>query len=165
MSLERAKKKSTKQAAAPSEFRYLCPKTMKRRPLWCTKQILWELNLFLMKKLSFVQIKFVKKRLPLRNKDEDKYDNRLYSSHYPQQQTARVNVMVSLKSVNKLSNMKGSLQLKNGWLEVLALVAFFLFRTGICDSKNSWQFFVDAMFSLLRFVFKREGQIQSKFDE
>ena len=79
----------------------------------------------------------MKKRLPLRNKDEDKYDNRLYSSHYPQQQTARANVMVSLKSVNKLSNMKGSLQLKNGWLEVVALVALFLFRTGTCDAKNS----------------------------
>ena len=51
----------------------------------------------------------MKKRLLLRNKDEDKYDNRLYSSHYPQQQTPRANVMVSLKSVNKLSNMKGSL--------------------------------------------------------
>ena len=77
----------------------------------------------------------MKKSLPLRNKDKDKYDNRLYSSNYPQQQTA--NVMVSLKSVNKLSNMKGSLQLKNGWLEVLALVALFLFRTGTCDAKNS----------------------------
>ena len=41
------------------------------------------------------------------------------------------------KSVNKLSNMKGSLQLKNGWLEVVALVALFLFRTGTCDAKNS----------------------------
>ena len=73
--------------------------------------------------------------------------------------------MVSLKSVNKLPDMKGSLQLKNGWLEVLALVALFPFRTGTCDAKNSSEFFVDAMFSLLRFVFKREGQIQSKFDE
>ena len=33
--------------------------------------------------------------------------------------------------------MKGSLQLKNGWLEVVALVALFLFRTGTCDAKNS----------------------------
>ena len=49
--------------------------------------------------------------LPLGNKDEDKYDK--YSFHYPQQQTARANVMVSLKSVNKLPNIKGSLQLKN----------------------------------------------------
>ena len=27
---------------------YWCFKTMKRRPCWCTKQILWELNFFLM---------------------------------------------------------------------------------------------------------------------
>ena len=31
--------------------------------------------------------------------------------------------------------------------------------------KNSWQFFVDAIFCFLRFVSKREGQIQLKFDE
>ena len=62
MSLATAKKKSTKQGAACLEFRYSCPKTMKRRPLWCTKQILWKLNLFLMKKLSFVQIKLGEKK-------------------------------------------------------------------------------------------------------
>ena len=57
-----AKKKSTKQGAARSELRYSCPKTMKRRPLCCTKQILWELNLFSMKKLYFVQIKLCEKK-------------------------------------------------------------------------------------------------------
>ena len=31
--------------------------------------------------------------------------------------------------------------------------------------KNSWQFFVDAILCFLRFVSKREGQIQLKFDE
>ena len=62
MSLAIAKKKSTKQGAAPSEFRYSFPKTMKRRPLWSTKQILWELNLFLMKKNSFVQIKLCERK-------------------------------------------------------------------------------------------------------
>ena len=30
-----------------------------------------------------------------------------------------------------------SLQLKNGWSEVLELVALFLFKTGTCDGKNS----------------------------
>ena len=30
-----------------------------------------------------------------------------------------------------------SLQLKNGWLELLELVALFLFKTGTCDAKNS----------------------------
>ena len=54
------------------------------------------------------------------------------------------------------------LQLKNGWLEVLELVVLFLFKTGTCDAKNDWQFFVEAIFF---FVSKREGQIQSKFDE
>ena len=35
---------------------YRCPKTMKRRPCWCPKPILWELNSFLMQTLSFVLI-------------------------------------------------------------------------------------------------------------
>ena len=35
---------------------YLCPKTMKRRPCWCPKPVLWELNFFLMQTLSFVPI-------------------------------------------------------------------------------------------------------------
>ena len=48
MSLAIAKKKSTKQSAARSE--------LKRRSLWCTQPIQWDLNLFLMKKLSFFQI-------------------------------------------------------------------------------------------------------------
>ena len=47
------------------------------------------------------------------------------------------NVMGSLKSVNKLTNTLFSLQLKNGWLEVLKLVALFLFKTGTCDAKKS----------------------------
>ena len=44
---------------------------------------------------------------------------------------------VSLKSANKLPNAGVSVQLKNGWLEVLELVALFLFKTGTCDAKNS----------------------------
>ena len=32
------------------------PKTMKRRPCWCPKPVLWELNSFLMQTLSFVSI-------------------------------------------------------------------------------------------------------------
>ena len=35
---------------------YWCPKTMKRRPCWCSKPVLWELNSFLMQTLSFVPI-------------------------------------------------------------------------------------------------------------
>ena len=111
---------------------------------------------FSYEKTFFCSNKIVwKKSLPLRNKDEDKYDNRLYSFHYPQQQTARANVMVSLKSVNKLPNMKGSLQLKNGWLEALALVALFLFRTGTCDAKSSWELFVDAIFCFVKICFQK----------
>ena len=63
-------------------------------------------------------------------------------------------MMVTLKSVNKLPDMKGSLQLKNGWLEVLALVALFPFRKGTCDAKNSFEFFVDAMFCFVKICFQ-----------
>ena len=35
---------------------YWCPKTMKPWPCWCPKPILWELNSFLMQKLSLVPI-------------------------------------------------------------------------------------------------------------
>ena len=34
----------------------LLPQTLKRRPCWCSKQVLWELNSFLMQTLSFVPI-------------------------------------------------------------------------------------------------------------
>ena len=37
---------------------YWCSKTMKRRPCWCPKQVLWDLNSFLMQTLSFVPINF-----------------------------------------------------------------------------------------------------------
>ena len=46
-------------------------------------------------------------------------------------------MMASLKSLNKLPNTRVSLQLKNGWLEVLELVALFLFKTETCNAKNS----------------------------
>ena len=35
---------------------YWSPKTMKRRPCWCPKPILWELNSFPMQTLSFIPI-------------------------------------------------------------------------------------------------------------
>ena len=39
-----------------SRWPYCCSKTIKRRPCWCSKPILWELNSFLMLTLSFVPI-------------------------------------------------------------------------------------------------------------
>ena len=47
------------------------------------------------------------------------------------------NVMASLKSLNKLPNTRVFIAAENGWLEVLELVALFLFKTGTCDAKNS----------------------------
>ena len=35
---------------------FWCPKTMKRRPCWCPKPVLWELNFFVMQMLYFVPI-------------------------------------------------------------------------------------------------------------
>ena len=40
----------------PYSFGVPKPKTMKRRPCWCAKPILWELNSFLLQTLSFVPI-------------------------------------------------------------------------------------------------------------
>ena len=39
-----------------SQRPYWCLKTMKRRPCWCPKRVLWELNSFLMQMLFFVPI-------------------------------------------------------------------------------------------------------------
>ena len=61
-------------------------------------------------------------------------------------------MIVSLKSLNKFS-----LQLKNGWLEVLELAALFLFKTGTCDAKNSWEFFVDAIFCFVKIFFQKRA--------
>ena len=57
------------------------------------------------------------------------------------------------------------MQLKNGRLEVLESVALFLLKMETCDAKNSWEFFVDAIFYLVKIRLKREGQTQSKFDQ
>ena len=57
------------------------------------------------------------------------------------------------------------MQLKNGWLEVLELLALFLPIMETCDAKNSWEFFVDAIFYLVKIRLKREGQTQSEFDQ
>ena len=60
-----------------------------------------------------------------------------YSFHYPQWQNARANVMANLFNLNKLpSTIWLSVQLKNGQLEVLELVALFLLRTGSFSAKN-----------------------------
>ena len=42
-------------------------------------------------------------------------------------------------------------------LEVLALVTLFLFRTGTCDAKNSWEFFADAIFCFVKIYFQKRG--------
>ena len=39
---------------------YWCPKTMKRRPCWSSKPVLWELSSFLMQTLSFVSINLLR---------------------------------------------------------------------------------------------------------
>ena len=57
------------------------------------------------------------------------------------------------------------MQLKNGWLEVLELLALFLPIMETCDAKNSWEFFVDVIFYLVKIRLKREGQTQSKFGQ
>ena len=43
---------------------------------------------------------------------------------------------------------------KNGRLEVLELVALFLLKTETCDAKNYWEFFLDAMFCLVKIGFE-----------
>ena len=47
------------------------------------------------------------------------------------------------------------MQLKNGRLEVLELLALFLLKTETCDAKNSWEFFVDAIFGLVKIGFEK----------
>ena len=49
------------------------------------------------------------------------------------------------------------MQLENGWLEVLKLVALFLLKTEICDTKNSWKFFLDAIVCLVKISFEKRG--------
>ena len=49
------------------------------------------------------------------------------------------------------------MQLKNGRLEVLVLVALFLLKTETCDAQNSCEFFVDAIFCLVKIGFDKRG--------
>ena len=48
-----------------------------------------------------------------------------------------------------------SAQLKNGRLEVLELVALFLLKTETCKAKNCWEFFLDAIFCLVKIGFEK----------
>ena len=59
------------------------------------------------------------------------------------------------------------MQLEEGWLEGLELLALFFLKMGICDStlKTLESFSLMLYFAVLRFVSKREGQIQTRFDE
>ena len=49
------------------------------------------------------------------------------------------------------------MQLKNGRLEVLELVALFLPKTETCDAKNSSEFFVDNIICLVKIGFEKRG--------
>ena len=50
-----------------------------------------------------------------------------------------------------------SVQLKNWCLEVLELVTIFLFKSETRDAKNSWEFFLDAIFCLVMIGFEKKG--------
>ena len=96
-------------------------------------------------------------KLLLRDKDEDKYDNRLVLPIISTSKLPVRIVMVKLKSLNKL---RFSLQLKNGGLEALELVALFLLKTGTLDPKNAWEFFVDAVFCFVKIFFVKGGTVR-----
>ena len=55
------------------------------------------------------------------------------------------------------------MQLKNGWLEVMELVALFLFKMGTCDAKNSCEFFVDAIFCFVKICFQAFPKERDKY--
>ena len=54
----------------------------------------------------------------------------------------------SLKSLNKLPNTR---------VLVLELVALFIFKTGTCEAKNSWEFFVDGIFCFVKICFQKRA--------
>ena len=84
------------------------------------KPFIW---LFIHDKLFRLAITFAREVCHLWIKMKTNMTIVLFFSSNPQQQTAR---MASLKSLNKLPNtQESSLQLKNGWLKVLELVALF----------------------------------------
>ena len=49
------------------------------------------------------------------------------------------------------------MQLKNGRLEVLELLALFLLKTETCEAKNSGEFFVDNIICLVKIGFEKGG--------
>ena len=49
------------------------------------------------------------------------------------------------------------MQLKNGRLEELELVALFLLKTETYDAKNSGEFFVDNINCLVKIAFEKRG--------
>ena len=61
--------------------------------------------------------------MPLGNKDEEKYDNRLI-------------LLMNLTRSNKLPNTRVFVAAENGSVEVLELLALFLLKTGTFDAEN-----------------------------
>ena len=51
------------------------------------------------------------------------------------------------------------MQLKNGRLEVLELVALFLVKTETSDAKNASEFFVDNIICIVKIGFEKRGTI------
>ena len=67
--------------------------------------------------------------------------------------------MADLLSLNNYQVQGSSLQLKNGWLEVLKLVALLLLKTGtFLSPKNWWEISVDAIFCFVEIFWKRKRQ-------
>ena len=76
-------------------------------------------------------------------------------------------MLASLKSLNKLPNTRVFIAAEKWMVRSTGVGGwpYFSSKQEPAMQKNSWQFFVDAIFCFLRFVSKREGQIQLKFDE
>ena len=67
-------------------------------------------------------------------------------------------MIISLTSLNKLPNTRVFIAAEK-WMvgSTGELVALFIFKTGTCEAKNSWEFFVDAIFCFVKICFQKRA--------
>ena len=111
-----------------SRWPYHCPKTMKRRPCWCPKPVLWELNSFLMQPLSFVPV-----NLHICWRREWKHSIVLVKVYIKDLQQCIISAVLAFQSCQQMA--------KNQWTRIVAgeyeLIKFFFFTGTVLFRVNT----------------------------
>ena len=66
-------------------------------------------------------------------------------------------MIVSLKSLNKFPNTKVFIAAEKWMVGSTGVGGLISLRNGTCEAKNSWEFFVDAVFCFVKIFFQKRA--------